>query len=225
MGDRLFSRREAIGTLSAGALLLLPQRGGAAAREECDVAGLEAAVTEVLRGEGHLSGNPEWDGERPRNVATACSVIRPANHIELAYAIACADQLKDATDLAEEFARRKAGEPPRLFGDGAFLQEMISHRQLPETYGILLFEEQFEAFCKTISMKPASMWRGLVRRSRDLPLTARSMLRPRTLEWLRPGEFESVVEAMRGFAFRVRPYLRCSTMAQKVERLMAAAGS
>ncbi|MBM4311176.1 MAG: hypothetical protein FJ119_09575 [Deltaproteobacteria bacterium] len=73
---------------------------------------------------------------------SACSKIRPENHLEYAIAASCAEAEK-GQELCDEYHRRKQGMEPELFthevltGPGALL---------PDTYGLIIFKEQLERF-------------------------------------------------------------------------------
>lgn len=81
----------------------------------------------------------EWFNEQSDNLIYAVEYIRPSNHQELAFVVACGLQVESFEHIVDEFVRRRTGGKV-LLPDHPFLAMEIE--AVPESQRIIIYKEQ-----------------------------------------------------------------------------------
>jgi len=180
------------------------------------------ALREVLTAQGAWFGVP-WDDERDDRLRYACSHVRPATHLELAFVVAAAERHVWWREIVEEFVKRRAGE--RTVLDHFPILE-LEEWGMPNTYRIPAFHEQIVALIRTVSgwgilAATGYLYEIFKRRADRKPL--RAIASSDCREKMGPDELDAVEAIVLHHATQSRQYAWCSTMAERAQRLVDSA--
>lgn len=149
----------------------------------------------------------------------AFNQIKPTNHQELAYVVACSICLLPldlVKIIADEYVRRRSGEKAAL-PDHPILD--IKEYGMPDTYRILIYKEQMEALLRKITGQTSVPVADMHRKIRAGMWYYKDLLAAiskENLELLSTKEIETIDSAISVYRNFHCPYSYCSTVAARV---------
>lgn len=216
MDSLICSRREFLARLSfIGLLPLSPCNLQGASGKKYDNSYLETLMR-VIDEQGRLSNLP-LSSDRMESMTYAYSRMHPSTHVEMAIVAWAGLRNKLLVkEVVDEYCRCRNGETPK-----SFLIPPIDKNEhvIPETYGPCIFREQITALLDEITNTSGDLVRqGLGMRkitSEDFSNLINNKYSIRLTE----RDIEQLYEEILFWVFSAAPYLFCSAMVDRADRL------
>lgn len=154
------------------------------------------------------------------NLSYGFDRIKPANHQELAFIVACGTYPSSMRHIIDEYARRKNGKKPKA-PDHPILA--LKEWGLPDTQRILIFKEQVVALFKQLTCCAEWGWqqkyRILMMEDTSWKFLKVIMIHDYQRE-LSDEEVKDICEAIIYTKYKWKPYAWCSTMVTRASDLV-----
>jgi len=215
MMQRYISRRDFIAKLSAISMVpLVPSNINASISENAYIAALATVMTE----QAELNNAFFSDGAKD-NLIYAYRKIKPRNHQETAFVVACGSQVLPVRYLVDDYVRRRSGSPTALPDHHLLL---LQGWGLPESHRILIFREQLISLLEELTGQSGEhvnrLFSGLLRNTMAI---SAAVLNEKYRNELTQWDISMLNKAFLCYAPFSRPYAWCSTMAERAEKLLA----
>ncbi len=213
------------GLVGAGVLSFFPFISNADDEPQLSQQRLINNVIKVLNEQGAYHED-RLDEIQIINIKHAVDQIKPSNHQELSFVVACGDQGQSSMHIVDEFIRRKNGKTSTLPDHPLLALEDFG---LPDTQRILIYREQLEALIEDLTNlgRPSSKFFSLWNTLRLAEYFSGKFVYNKLVEELHEDyqkelsdrEIETIYQALVFYIKIKRPYFWCSTMATRASLL------
>jgi len=216
------------GLLGAGVLSFFPFISKAANKPQPSQQKLINNLIKVLNEQGAYFGD-QLDKIQITNLKYAVDQIKPSNHQELAFVVACGNQGQRFNFIVNEYVKRRNGEKSLLFDHPILALETWGR---PNTQRILIFKEQIQTLLSELTglTENYKLYRKLLwghRIKRLNPNTYKGIslnefhdvLSKKYRQLLNDNEIMMIYYTLINHISFARPYTWCSTMATRASFL------
>jgi len=220
--QKIINRREFItGVSAAGAFSLLPLiKTHAIEQASVKKGNYYKSLIDALKERSPYHGGPLIKGQL-KNLFYALEQIKPSNHQEKAFVVACGTTPWPYNHIVDEYVRRRKGEKP-LLPDHSMLE--LKTLSIPSTHRILIFKEQFVGLLTELtgrkSIDVIEMYYAILNNSLSYEEFIKAVNKKGNQ--LSSEESKVIFTALYEYSKVKPPYIWCSTIVNKADNLLNA---